>query len=464
MSDYGHELQFGSFITPSADQPETVVGLALLSEQVGLDLVSCQDHPYQPAYLDTWTLLSYLAAATVRIRLAPNVLNLPLRPPAVVARAVASLDRLSGGRVELGLGAGAFGEAVEAMGGPRRTPGESVEALAEAIEIIRGLWDTGTRGGVRVAGQHYTVAGAKRGPEPVHPVAIWLGAYKPRMLRLVGRAADGWLPSSGYLPPEQLSAANTVIDEAAVAAGRDPVDIRRLYNITGRFAGSGFLQGPPAQWVEQLGDLALGEGISTFILGSDDPDMISRFAAEVAPGVRELVAAHRAAPTSAFVDPAAAGADHGRVEVGSDRPSTFGVVATADPGGRLSPNERWDESARPTGPPRDPDRRYTAHDEASGQHLVDIHDHLRAELSQIRDLVGQVVDGAVPPCSGPDGDQRDDHPAEQLDGRGLLRVLLPAADHPPLARGPVDVPPAPAARPPAVLGDRPARVGAHGDP
>lgn len=296
VSDYGHELLFGSFLTPAAAQPETVVGLALLSEQVGLDLVTFPDHPYQPANLDTWTLLSYLAAATVRIRLAPNVLNLPLRPPAVVARAAASLDRLSGGRVELGLGAGAFGEAVEAMGGPRRSPGESVEALGEAIEIIRALWDTGTRGGVRVAGQHYTVAGAKRGPAPAHPIGIWLGAYKPRMLRLVGRAADGWLPSSGYLPPKELAAANTVIDEAAVAAGRDPIQIRRLYNITGQFSGSGFLQGPPAMWVEQLTGLAVEAGISTFILGSDDPEMISRFAAEVAPGVREMVAGHRAGP------------------------------------------------------------------------------------------------------------------------------------------------------------------------
>ena len=87
----------------------------MLSEQAGLDLVTFQDHPYQPAFLDTWTLLSYVAARTSRVRLAPNVTNLPLRPPAVLARCVASLDLLSGGRVELGLGAGAFWDAIEAM-------------------------------------------------------------------------------------------------------------------------------------------------------------------------------------------------------------------------------------------------------------------------------------------------------------------------------------------------------------
>ena len=108
MTDYGQELRFGSFLTPSQQNPEHVVGLAQLSEQLGLDLVTFQDHPYQPALLDTWTLLSYVAAATVQITLAPNVLNLPLRPPAVVARSAAALDLLSGGRLELGLGAGAF--------------------------------------------------------------------------------------------------------------------------------------------------------------------------------------------------------------------------------------------------------------------------------------------------------------------------------------------------------------------
>ncbi|HEY1672584.1 MAG TPA: LLM class flavin-dependent oxidoreductase, partial [Streptosporangiaceae bacterium] len=104
MTDYGHPLLFGSFITPVAADPERTVGLAVLSEQAGLDLVTFQDHPYQPAFLDTWTLLSYVAARTSRVRLAANVTNLPLRPPAVLARSVASLDLLSGGRAELGLG------------------------------------------------------------------------------------------------------------------------------------------------------------------------------------------------------------------------------------------------------------------------------------------------------------------------------------------------------------------------
>jgi alkanesulfonate monooxygenase SsuD/methylene tetrahydromethanopterin reductase-like flavin-dependent oxidoreductase (luciferase family) len=124
MSDYGHDLVFGSFLTPTASDPQQVVELAVLSERVGLDLATFQDHPYQPRFLDTWTLMSFVAARTSTIRLSANVTNVPLRPPAVLARSAASLDLLSGGRVELALGAGAFWDAIEAMGGPRRSPGQ----------------------------------------------------------------------------------------------------------------------------------------------------------------------------------------------------------------------------------------------------------------------------------------------------------------------------------------------------
>jgi alkanesulfonate monooxygenase SsuD/methylene tetrahydromethanopterin reductase-like flavin-dependent oxidoreductase (luciferase family) len=296
MADYGHPLLFGSFLSPAADDPERTVGLAVLSEQVGLDLVTFQDHPYQPRFLDTWTLLSYVAARTRTVALAPNVANLPLRPPALLARSVAALDLLSGGRVELGLGAGAFWDAIAAMGGRRLTAGQGVRALEEAVEVMRQVWDTGTRGGVRVEGEFHRVVGAKRGPAPAHDVGIWLGAYKPRMLGLVGRAADGWLPSLGHLQPGDLAAGNARIDEAAGDAGRSPRAVRRLLNVGGRFAaaGRGPLDGPPAQWAQELAELALADGISTFILASDEPDDLRRFAREVAPAVRELVDAERA--------------------------------------------------------------------------------------------------------------------------------------------------------------------------
>ncbi|TDE99000.1 LLM class flavin-dependent oxidoreductase [Occultella glacieicola] len=307
MPDYGHDLTFGTFITPTNAAPATVVDLAKATEAAGLDLATFQDHPYQAGFLDTWTLLSYVAAQTERVSLSANVINLPLRPPAMLARAAASLDLLSGGRFELGLGAGAFWDAIGAMGGPRRTPGESITALSEGIDIIRGLWDTSTRERLVVDGEFYRVDGAKRGPAPAHDIQIWLGAYKPRMLRLIGRKADGWLPSLGYVKDlNDLTTSNATIDEAALAAGRTPGDVRRLLNIGGTFSaqrGDALLSGPPEQWAEQLADLTLEYGFSTYILSGDDARSMMILGQEVAPAVRELVRAERGAdrtdPTSA---------------------------------------------------------------------------------------------------------------------------------------------------------------------
>jgi alkanesulfonate monooxygenase SsuD/methylene tetrahydromethanopterin reductase-like flavin-dependent oxidoreductase (luciferase family) len=311
VADAGLPVRFGWFLVPEAADPAGLLAEARLAERAGFDLIGVQDHPYQRRYLDTFTLLAALATATERVGLFPDVANLPLRHPAMLAKAAASLDLLSGGRFELGLGAGAFWDAVAAMGGPRRTPGEAVEALEEAIGLLRMLWGgSGARaaeGGsprperdqrsVRFDGRHYRVAGTKPGPAPAHPVGIWVGAYGPRMLALVGRLADGWVPSLSYLPPERLPAAQARIDDAAAAAGRDPAAVRRLYNVSGRIGpgGGGFLDGPAAQWVAQLLPLVVETGIDTFVLWpSESPaGQLERFAAEVAPALREAVAAHR---------------------------------------------------------------------------------------------------------------------------------------------------------------------------
>ena len=297
MTDHGHELTFGGFLTPAAAQPDQVVALARLCEQVGLDLVTFQDHPYQPTFLDTWTLLSWVGAVTSRIRIAPNVANLPLRPPAVLARSAASLDRLTGGRVDLGLGAGGFWDAIAAMGGPRRTPGQGVDALAEAITVIRALWDVEATGRLDLPGDHYPISGAKRGPAPTHPIPLWIGAYKPRMLRLTGTMGDGWLPSMGYLTSlADLTEGNRRIDDAAQAAGRPVTAVRRLLNLSGQLTGQvsdRLLVGPPEQWVEQLAVLALQYGISGFVVATDDPTLIDVVGQDIAPAVRELVEAER---------------------------------------------------------------------------------------------------------------------------------------------------------------------------
>ncbi|WP_020576394.1 LLM class flavin-dependent oxidoreductase [Actinopolymorpha alba] len=403
MPDYGHDLIFGTFLTPSADEPRRVIELAQLTEQVGLELVSVQDHPYHPRFLDAWTLLSVLAASTSRVRMVPNVLNLPLRPPAVLARSAASLDLISGGRVELGLGAGAFWDAIAGQDGPRRTPSEAVAALAEAIQVIRALWAPGGR--VRFDGRYYHLHDAAPGPVPAHDIGISIGAIKPRMLRLTGQLADGWLPSSPYVAPERLAAANRLIDEAATEAGRSPSAVRRLYNIVGRFsaAGNGFLDGPPKLWAEQLAELTLTEGISGYIVMVDSADIIERFAGEVVPAVREFVATERAGGTEGSVRTTSDGEARPSTQASPVRATAriatgpLAVTPTSDDGVRRSDVRVWDETTRPTGPAPDSARRYTPHEQAAGRHLVDVHDHLRTELTQVRDLVAQVLAGSTDP-------------------------------------------------------------------
>jgi alkanesulfonate monooxygenase SsuD/methylene tetrahydromethanopterin reductase-like flavin-dependent oxidoreductase (luciferase family) len=284
--DYGRQVQFGLFLTPGAGQPGEVLRLARLADQLGLDLLGVQDHPYQPRFLDAWTLLSVVAAQTERLRVFPDVANLLLRPPAVLAKAAATLDLLSGGRVELGLGAGAFGPAAQAMGALARTPGQSISALEEAIQVIRLMW-TGQRS-VRFRGDHYQLGGVHTGPVPAHRIGIWLGLYRPRGLALVGRLADGWVPSLPYLPPEALPEAHRRIDEAAGAAGRDPAGIQRIYNIWSQ-------EGAAHQWVDQLTALTVEHGMDTYVLGTVSEEELRRFAIEVAPRVRENVDRRRAA-------------------------------------------------------------------------------------------------------------------------------------------------------------------------
>lgn len=344
MTDYGHDLAFGTFLTPQNRDPHVPVRLAQLTEAAGLDLVTFQDHPYQPGFLDTWTLLSWVAAQTERVTVAGNVLNLPLRPPAVLARSAASLDLLSGGRFALGLGAGGFWDPIEAMGVERLTPGESVQALDEAIDIVRGIWDARERRALRVHGDHYRVDGAKRGPEPAHDIPIWLGAYKPRMQRLIARKAHGWLPSLAYLKDGDLRRGNAIIDETASSVGRDPAEIRRLLNLGGAVlpTSQGFLQGPVEQWVDELSALALEDGIGTFILASDDPQLIQVFGQEVAPAVRARVASERT--TSGTVP---AGARRGARALELRRPGIdYEAIPAALVASAVEPGDRSYEDVR----------------------------------------------------------------------------------------------------------------------
>ena len=204
---------------------------ARLLDALGYDLIGVQDHPYQPRFLDTSSLLAAILAQTATVRVFADVGNLPLRPPAVLAKAAATLDLLSGGRFELGIGAGGYLEAAHAMGAPALTPAQSLEALEEAIAVVRAMW-SGERRGLRFDGRYYQLEGVHPGPVPVHPIQVWVGANMPRALALTGRVADGWVsPLMSYKPPREAAQANLAIDRAAREAGprpaRDPPHLQR---------------------------------------------------------------------------------------------------------------------------------------------------------------------------------------------------------------------------------------------
>src|SRR2546421_3227625 len=140
------ELEFGISILPAADELEHSRAMVRAAEAGGLDLVGIQDHPYQRRFVDTFALIGTLLAETERLRFFSDVANLPLRPPAMLAKQAATLDLLSGRRFQLGLGAGALFDRVATVGGPVRSPGEAGEALEGASDGYRLTLGGGEKG------------------------------------------------------------------------------------------------------------------------------------------------------------------------------------------------------------------------------------------------------------------------------------------------------------------------------
>jgi alkanesulfonate monooxygenase SsuD/methylene tetrahydromethanopterin reductase-like flavin-dependent oxidoreductase (luciferase family) len=287
--------RFGVTIIPSASPRSDPVGDAVLAEQLGFDLVSVWDHPHgeNPSF-ESWTLMTWMAARTTTISVASNVLGLPFRLPALTAKMAESLDRLSGGRLILGLGAGGNDAEFAGYGAPIRTPGEKVEALAEAIEIIRGTW---WQPSFTYDGKYYRNDGALLEPKPERPIPIWLGTYGPKALEITGRMADGWLPSMPYAPPRVALEKRAIVQRALDDAGRDPDAFEWAYNVGARI-GSGpptdperQIAGEPDEVIERLVEL-LEMGFTTlnFWLGGRREDQMERMATDVLPEVRRVTA------------------------------------------------------------------------------------------------------------------------------------------------------------------------------
>jgi alkanesulfonate monooxygenase SsuD/methylene tetrahydromethanopterin reductase-like flavin-dependent oxidoreductase (luciferase family) len=294
-----NQILFGADIDPASDDPQETFARAKTADQHHLDLITIQDHPYNRNFFETWTLMTALATATERIHIGSNVLSTPLRPPAMLAKMAATLDVLSGGRLELGLGAGAYPPGIAAYGGEKLSPGEQFQAFKESVEIIKGMWSH-SNSSFSYQGEHHRIKGARPGPAPAHDIRLWFGAIGPRMLNLTGQMADGLLISTTYVPEKKLPEYNERIDEGADEAGRNPDEIRRGYNLMGVLdlgrpdtklddPEKGVLVGSVARWVEKIVQLNKEYRQDTFIfwaVAGNRRLQIEAFAREVVPAVR----------------------------------------------------------------------------------------------------------------------------------------------------------------------------------
>jgi len=314
-----NSLLVGVGISDRAAPGDDPVADAVSAEALGCDFVSAFDHPVAdattaealgygvvhaghpirtyPTY-ETQTLLTWIAARTTRIRLVPRVLAVPFRRPVLVAKAAESLQRLSDGRLILGLGAGYRDDEIRAAGAPAQTARARLDGLEDAIAITRAAW---ARPAVRYHGPVYSADDLDLEPKPATPIPIWLGAQGPRGLALTGRLADGWIPFLRFAGPDRIPAMLDQVRAASVAAGRPADAVRAIYSVPVRLdprarSTAGLITGSASDIVGQLH--ALTElGFTGFDL-MPGRDQLRAVAEDVVPALRELRAPAPQAPPS----------------------------------------------------------------------------------------------------------------------------------------------------------------------
>jgi alkanesulfonate monooxygenase SsuD/methylene tetrahydromethanopterin reductase-like flavin-dependent oxidoreductase (luciferase family) len=286
-------LLVGVNVSPSAASGADPVGDARAAEELGFDFVSASDHPSgeDPTY-ELWTMLTWIAAATSRISVASRVLSLPFRSPAVVAKMAESLDRLSGGRLILGLGAGFADPELHAFGLPVPSAREKIDGLTDALHVIHGLW---TQPAYSYPGAVHRTNAAQMEPKPDHRIPIWVGAFGDRALAVTGRHADGWIPTLGYAPLDQLAVMRGKVLAAAADAGRAPEDVTCALNLQVRIDDGSdpdpdVIAGSPGQVVARLHELvAIGFTAFNFMPVDARPaEQIERLGHEVLPELRAM--------------------------------------------------------------------------------------------------------------------------------------------------------------------------------
>jgi F420-dependent oxidoreductase-like protein len=286
-----------------------ILALARATDDAGFDAFFRSDHllgvdPNDPSYrsTDCWTTLAGLARDTSRIRLGSLVTASTFRRPGLLATVVASVDEMSGGRVELGIGTGWYQREHEAFGVPFPPIGERFDRLTEQLEIITGLWRTepGTAKGFSFAGEHYRVDDNRNPPRPAqrpHPPIIVGGSGPKRTPAIAARFADEF---NGALT-DDLRASYARFDHACERIGRDPAGARHSAvlpvacattpaEVTRRaeVMGSDFMRrhaaiGSPSLVADRVDDLrkAGADTVYFHIYDIDDLDHIALLGAEV---------------------------------------------------------------------------------------------------------------------------------------------------------------------------------------
>ncbi|MFN8590735.1 MAG: LLM class flavin-dependent oxidoreductase [Thermomicrobiales bacterium] len=227
-----HRLRFG--VVRNQNLPwDTLIQHWRVFEDLEFDSIWHADHYQRPSvpdlpFLEGWTLLAALALKTTKPRIGILVSSNTFRHPPLLAKQAVTVDHISGGRLEFGLGTGWFKGEHERFGVPFPDAPELVDRFAEAVELIATLFRNDR---VTWEGEYYQVRDAPFRPAPLQErVPITLGAHGPRMLRIVARFADRW---NSYGTTAEVKERNVRLDEACIAIGRDPGEIiRSLYGWT----------------------------------------------------------------------------------------------------------------------------------------------------------------------------------------------------------------------------------------
>jgi F420-dependent oxidoreductase-like protein len=306
------QVRFGIHRGPQYTTFDEELALWRRVEELGYDWASVFDH-FLPIYADPQgpclegpTLLSALAARTSRIRCAILVVGNTYRHPAVLASIATTIDHVSGGRLELGVGAGWFETEHRQYGIPFPPTGTRIRMLGESLTILKSLW---TKQRTTFEGRWYQVRDASCEPKPVQRphMPLWVGGAGEQLtLRVVAESADGW--NTFLLPPEDYRHKLEVLAEHCKAVGRDPADIRKslVFRAVVREHQAEAERSPAAAALRQRDPNALVGtpervaaalepllelGVGDFLLGATgavDPETVELVARRVAPELRAV--------------------------------------------------------------------------------------------------------------------------------------------------------------------------------